>query len=75
MSARTTHTYKQAVTSVEVDNAIDLRNVNNRIAEKHDVHFGHLAPLVVICIKFFVQEISKSAKVLNFVIDFDLSFA
>ena len=68
MTTRTTHSHKEAVTSLEIQNAIDLCHVSNGILEEHQVHLNKFG-LHVVILELVDQELSEFVEVGNFFVD------
>ena len=56
------------MTSLQVDDSVDLRNVDNCIPEENNVHLLYLR-LLVILVKFLIEVVSKLIVVDDFFVD------
>ena len=56
------------MTSLQVDDSVDLGNVDNCISEENNIHLLYLR-LLVILFKFFIKVVSKLIVVNDFFVD------
>jgi hypothetical protein len=68
VSTRATYTDEEAMTSLHIDDTVDLSNMSNRILEKYEVHLLDLWQHVV-ADKLLVEIFSKLGEIGHFLID------
>ena len=58
MSSGSTYSDKECVTSLHLDDSVNLAHMNNSVSEQHKVH-GNLFRQSVICLKLLVEYVSQ----------------
>ena len=65
MSSRSTNTYKESMSSLEVNDSVNLGNMGNGIFEKNQIHFDELW-LHVVLLEHVVEMSSKLFELSDF---------